>query len=429
MPTVTATGLGAGRYIAAGRRPSEATTTVHELETADGAKVRGVLTTVPGATTVVCLMHPRQDITHHPLVPGLLAAGAAVWTQHTRSVNNDLTLIHEQALLDVAAGMVFLRDRGFESIVTLGHSGGGTLYAYYLEQAGLAPEQRIAVTPGGRPSGLSEAEMPTADGAIFLAPHPGQGKLLLGCIDPSVTDEFDPMSVDPALNAFDPANGFAEPPHSSSYSAEFVERYRAAQLDRVRRIDDYARECLQRGAAARKRYATTRSAQDKREAIAPRIMTVYRTDADLRTVDLSLDPNDRPYGSVMGRRPDLINYGLVGFGRLTTPEAWLSTWSGISSNAEFARCAPGVRVPTLFIEVTGDQSAFPADTAQMVSALGAEDCTHIAARGTHFGGAITPGEPTGNVVAGAHAADWLEARFALAPIASGAEDEARDVAS
>ena len=99
--------LGAGRYLAAGSRPESAVTSVHELTTADGATVRGVLATVPGARTVVGLMHPRQDLTHHPLVPPLLRAGAAVWTQHTRSVNNDLSLLHEQALLDVAAGLVF----------------------------------------------------------------------------------------------------------------------------------------------------------------------------------------------------------------------------------------------------------------------------------------------------------------------------------
>jgi len=83
------TGLGAGRYLAAGERPDTTVTSVHELTTADGATVRGVLAAVPGARTVVCLMHPRQDLTHHPLVPLLLQAGAAVWTQHTRSVNND----------------------------------------------------------------------------------------------------------------------------------------------------------------------------------------------------------------------------------------------------------------------------------------------------------------------------------------------------
>ena len=88
-----------------------------------------MLVTVPGATTVVSLMHPRQDLTHHPLVPILLHAGTAVWTQHTRSVNNDLSLVHEQALLDAAAGLAFLRERGFAAVVTLGHSGGGSLYA------------------------------------------------------------------------------------------------------------------------------------------------------------------------------------------------------------------------------------------------------------------------------------------------------------
>src|SRR5690606_17321489 len=199
----------------------------YELTTADGATVRGVLATVPGARTVVCLMHPRQDVTHHPLVPLLLQAGVAVWTQHTRSVNNDLTLVHEQALHDVAAGMVFLRARGLDSFGPIGHSGGGTIYAYYLGQAAREPAQRIAATPGGRPAALADAQMPLADGAVFLAPHPGQGKLLLACIDPSVADESDPLSVVPELNPFDPANGFAEPPASSRYSEEFLRRYRA----------------------------------------------------------------------------------------------------------------------------------------------------------------------------------------------------------
>ena len=245
------TRLGAGRHIVADTRPASTTTSVHELTTADGATVRGVLATVPGATTVVVLMHPRQDVTHHPLVPPLLAAGAAVWTQHTRSVNNDLTLVHEQALLDVAAGLAFLRDRGFESVVTLGHSGGGTLFAFYAEQAGLPGPERIATTPGGRPTKLGEADLPQVDAAVFLAPHPGQGRLLLGCIDPSVADETDPLAAVPDLDPFDPRNGFAEPPTSSSFSTEFLERFRVAQRDRVARIDARAHAALARAAEAR----------------------------------------------------------------------------------------------------------------------------------------------------------------------------------
>ncbi|MBW0088087.1 alpha/beta hydrolase [Pseudonocardia sp. KRD-184] len=406
--------LGAGRYLDAGARPDATRTSLHELTTADGATVRGVLATVPGATTVVCLMHPRQDLTHHPLVPVLLQAGVAVWTQHTRSVNNDLVLVHEQALLDVAAGLVLLRER-FASVVTLGHSGGGPLYAFYLEQAGLPPADRIATTPGGRPTGLADAVLPGVDGVVFLAPHPGQGRLLLGCIDPSVADEADPLSVVPGLDPYDPANGFAEPPRSSSYDAAFLDRYRAAQRARVARIDAVARLHLARAAEARATAKRTGSAADRRRALAPRIMVVPRTDADPRTVDLSIDPSERPYGSLFGRRPDLINYGQVGFGRVTTPEAWLSTWSGLSSHADFVRCAPGVTAPTLFLELTGDQAAFPADSRRMVDALGAADLTHRTVRGLHFGAAIAEGEPTGNALAGQEIAAWLGERFATVP--------------
>ena len=405
--------LGEGRYLAAGERPPQTVTSVHELTTADGATVRGVLATVPGARTVVCLMHPRQDVTHHALVPLLLQAGAAVWTQGSRSPNNDLNLVHEQALLDVAAGQVFLRDRGFDDVVVLGHSGGGTLFAYYLEQA--AAPVRIARTPGGRPVDLAGADMPVADGAIFLAPHPGQGRLLLACIDPSVADEADPLSVVPELDPWDPANGFVEPPASSAYEAGFLERYRAAQHDRVARIDAVAREALARTAEARAAFTRSGAAADRRRALAPTIMTIFRTDADPRTVDLSLDPSERPYGSLFGKRPDLIDYGQVGFGRLATPEAWLSTWSGLSSNADFVRCATGVTVPTLFVELSGDQAAFPADSARMIAALGADDLVTAKVRGLHFGAAIEPGEPTGNELAAAEIVEWLGKRFALTP--------------
>jgi hypothetical protein len=406
--------LGAGRHVRSEPLPEVTRTSVYELRTADGASVTGTLRTVPGATTAVCIMHPRQDQTHHPLVPILLRAGCAVWTQTSRSVNNDINLVHEQTLLDAAAGLGHLRDLGLDHLVTLGHSGGGALYAFYHEQAGLNPAERIATTPAGRPSGLPDAELPQPDAAVFLAPHPGQGQLLLSCIDPSIADESDPLSRIPELDPYDPANGFADPPTSSCYTPEFMQRYRAAQSERVSRIDARARELAAETAEARARGKETGDRRDRRAAAAPRLIPVYRTDADPRTVDLSLDPNDRPYGSLFGRRPDLINYGLVGFGRLTTPDAWLSTWSGISSNAEFVRCAPGVRAPTLFLELTGDQAAFPADSRAMASALGATDLTVSSVRGTHFGGPIVPGETAGSRLAGDQIAQWLDARFGLA---------------
>ena len=410
--------LGAGRYLAAAAPPASTVTSVHQLTTHDGASVSGVLRTVPGATTVVTLMHPRQDVTHHPAVPELLARGYAVWTQGARSVNNDLALVHEQALLDAAAGQQFLRERDFGAVVTFGHSGGGPLFAFYHQQAGAAPGDRIASTPGGRPVDLAGATMPVPDAAVFMAPHPGQGELLQRIIDPSVADESDPLAADPALDPFRPDNGFVPAPASSSYSGPFIERYRAAQGARIARLDALALELLAQANEGRRRFAAGKDPADRRQAIAPRVMTVFRTDADLRHVDLSLDPNDRPYGSLMGKRPDLTNYGLVGFGRLSTPEAWLSTWSANHSNASFLRCAPAVTVPTLLVELTGDQACFPADAAAMAAALGAADKQRASVRGTHFGGAIAPGDPPGIRLAAAEIGAWLSERFPAAPPAA-----------
>jgi hypothetical protein len=403
--------LGAGRYVAPALIPGATLTTAHELPTADGATVNGLLRTVPGATTVAFLMHPRQDFSHHVLVPELLMHGYAVWTQGARSVGNDLSLLHEQAILDMAAGHVFLRDKGFESVISVGHSGGAALAAFYIEQATQPAAQRLKSTPGGKPVPLADAEMPVPDGLMLMAPHPGQGQLLMRMIDPSVSDEADPLSVDPRLDPYSEANGFATPPASSSYSPDFIERYRTAQRQRIERIDEAARERVAAAAKARKRFSSSADPRDRRESLASGVIVVHRTDADLRGVDLSLDPNDRPYGSLFGRRPDLTNYGIVGFGRLTTPEAWLSTWSALSSRAGLMKCAPSVRVPTLIVELTGDQACFPADANDLSTALDTEDVTHVQVAGGHFGAAITDGATSGATLAGNAMGHWLGSRF------------------
>ncbi|MEV6007842.1 hypothetical protein AB0M29_13620 [Streptomyces sp. NPDC051976] len=344
-------------------------------------------------------------------MPELLARGYAVWTQNTRGAGNDLTLLHEQALLDAAAGHTFLRDHGFATVVSVGHSGGAALAAYYIEQAGLPPAHRETATPGGKPVPLAEARMPVPDGLLLMAPHLGQGHLLMRMIDPSVVDETDPMSVDPALDPYDHRNGFTEPPTSSRYTRDFIEEYRQAQRARVERIDQVARERVAVSARARKRYANTREANDRRRSLASGVILVHRTDADLRGVDLSIDANDRPYGSLFGRRPDLTNYGIVGFGRLTTPEAWLSTWSGISSRAGLLRCATGIAVPVLLVELTGDQACFPADARELAGAFASGDVTHVRVPGRHFGAPLTEGMTSGATLAAETVSDWLRTRF------------------
>jgi hypothetical protein len=201
--TANRTRLGAGRYLDTQALSGGVSESTHSLKTHDEAKVNGVLRAVPGARTVVCIMHPRQDVTHHSLVPELLARGFAVRTQGTRSVNNDIALLHEQALLDVAAGQSFLRERDFDAVVTLGHSGGGTLFAFYHEQACTPPAARLAAGPAGRPTLFGEADMPAPDAAIFMATHPGQGELLLRMIDPSERRERSALDRPRPRSVFD----------------------------------------------------------------------------------------------------------------------------------------------------------------------------------------------------------------------------------
>lgn len=403
--------LGSGRYLAPADVPEATHVSAHELTTHDGATVHGLLRVLPGATSVAFLMHPRQDFSHHVLVPELLERGFAVWTQGSRSQGNDLTLLHEQAVLDMAAGHAFLRDRGFEHVVAIGHSGGATLAAFYLQQAGRDPGERLDSTPGGKPIPLRDAELPLADGLILFAPHPGQGALLQRVIDPSVVDEADPLSVAPELDPYDPANGFAPPPESSRYAPEFVARYRQAQRERIERIDAVAWERVRDARNAKGRFRADGDARDRRASLAAGVIVVHRTDADLRSVDLSLDPNDRPYGSLFGRRPDLTNYGIVGFGRLTTPEAWLSTWSANATRADLAACAPEVAVPTLLVELTGDQACFPAGARKVVELLPHEDVTHVRVPGRHFGAALREGMSSGATLAGKEMAHWIGERF------------------
>ena len=391
--------------------PAGAVTRNVVLRTADGAATGGSLYTNGPARTVVCIMHPREFMACHYFIPDILGAGFAAWTQSPRSVGNDLRLEHEFALYDVAAGLEFLRQQGFRNIVLLGNSGGSGLYSFYIQQSHLPAEARIARTPGGRPTNLASLDMPLADGMIFVAPHPGQGALLLQCIDPSIVDESDPLSVDPALDPFDPRNGFVDPPRSSRYAPQFVTRYRAAQRARVERLDTQARRLIAERMAARKQVKEGGTRDDRRRAGHSPIMTIWRTDADLRNFDLSLDPSDRPYGSLWGKDPYTSNFGSVGFARLCSPESWLSTWSGVSSNASLAKTAPSITQPTLLVDYTGDPACFPTVVDSIFVSIGSTTKRRERVRGDHHGRALVSGEEPGRYVAGRLLQQWLRDTF------------------
>ena len=375
------------------------------LPTDDRAATSGTLYTVPGAQRVVTLMHPRVDFTHHYLIPLLLARGFAVFAQRSRWVNNDVALVHERLVLDIAAAHRWLDERGFDDVALLGNSGGASLYCLYAQQASLAPERRLQDDPAGGRIDLGGA-LPVPRRLILLAPHPGQGDMLMHCIDPSVTDEDDSGSCDPSLDVYHPANGFAEPPAPSRYAAEFLARYRDAQRSRVERIDERARGML----TERRRLAASAEPADRRRSAAASYVVVHRTDADPRAVDLSLDPSRRDYGSIFGVRPEVTNGGAVGFGRLSTPEAWLSTWSGLSSRAAIRLTAPDIRVPTLLVGYTADNTVYPSDLDAIQSTLATEELTRVDVDGDHYGLSPDHGSRPGGPAVADLVADWVAER-------------------
>jgi hypothetical protein len=96
---------------------------------------------------------------------------------------------------------------------------------------------------------------------------------------------------------------------------------------------------------------------------------------------------------------------------LTTAEAWLSTWSGLSSNASVARSLAGVTVPLLIIEFTGDTSVFPGDIAAAVEAAASDDVTHHRIRADHFGRPLAHGDEPGLPVAAHAMTQWAKERL------------------
>ena len=102
-------------------------------------------------------------------------------------------------------------------------------------------------------------------------------------------------------------------------------------------------------------------------------MVVYRTMANPDYVDRERDPSPRDYGSLLSDRPDLMNWQLLGFGRVCTPRAWLSTWSALSSQADMIENLAHVTTPSLMIHAGADREIHPADQRALDEALVAED--------------------------------------------------------
>jgi pimeloyl-ACP methyl ester carboxylesterase len=328
---------------------------------------------------VACIAtHYNVDFSEHYMAEPLAERGIAFLGWNTRYRGNEPFFLLEHALVDIGAGVRWLREEaGVDAVVILGNSGGGSLMGAYQSQA---TDPSIEATVG---LSLPDAvlELAPADLYVSLNAHPGRPEVLTAWMDPAVVDESDPLSVDPDLDMFDPAHG---PP----YAPDFVTRYRGAQVARNDRITAWARAELERLASA--------GAWD-------RLFTIPRVWADLRFADLSLDPSDRDPGCYAGD-PRGANYGPFAIGGTSTLRSWLSMWSLETSQCRAAPHLERIAVPSLVVQSLADRGVFPSDARAIHDAVAAEDKTLELVPGAHYF------EDTGPADVADLVAAWIDAR-------------------
>jgi pimeloyl-ACP methyl ester carboxylesterase len=314
-----------------------------------------------GKDLAFVVSHPSSNFHGHYLVGPLERRGVALMALNTRYAGNDTTLLMERCIQDLGAGVAFLRAQGYRKVALIGNSGGGALAAFYQAQA---EHLTIRNTPDGRLIDLAPEDLPRADGLAFCAAHPGRAQVLTDWLDPSVTDELDMLSTDPVLDMFNPGNG---PP----YDREWLSRYRAAQLARNERITHWTLERL-------RSFEADADPEKPKDAA----FLVFRTAADPRFVDLTLDPSDRKAGTTRGSAR-AANYGVMHTGRICSLRSWLSQWSLRLSRADGPRSLERTSVPVLSVTYGADTVVFPSQVAQFTAAAAGRCSAHTLKGATH----------------------------------------------
>jgi len=340
--------------------------------------------------TLVVMMHPTSSLQVLPVPRALAEAGVHVLCAGNRYFRNDTPLIMEKVAVDLGIYVRHAREAwGYEKVVLLGWSGGGPLALFYQSQA---EQPTVTTTPAGDPADLTSAGLIPADGIIFQAANISRARLLAQAIDPSVIDEGDPDRRILELDIYDPRN-----PNQPPYSPDFVAHYRQAQLARLRRRTDYVKETL--GMLRRK------GGKEQERGL-----LTHRTMADLRYVDPTIDPNDRPPGVCVSGDPESANSGPVGWARYSTLRSWLSQWSVFDSNVNGAQAAASIRAPMMLMQNSADEACPPADLPEIYAAAGSPDKTmHVLKGAKHY----YQGQPELLAQATRLTLDWMRSRGLL----------------
>lgn len=309
------------------------------------------------------VVHPTNNFMNHYLVEPLERLGRAVLALNTRYLGNEAFLVFERAIQDVGSGIRYLREAGYRHVCLIGNSGGAALAALYQAQA---ERLTITATPAGDPVTLTPDDLPPADSIALIAAHPGRARTLTTRLDAAVIDEADIFATDPSLDIFESKNG---PP----FSEEFLSRLRAAQIARNRRITEWCQ--------ARLRQFEALSSE---VPIRDQNFIVYRTMADPRFIDLTLEPNGRKPGTALTENARAANLATNGTAALASLRSWLSQWSYDHSRADGPVRISETSVPTLVIDYAADEIVYPSDREAWLQALGARATMKEIAGAGHY---------------------------------------------
>ncbi|MFY9334594.1 MAG: alpha/beta hydrolase [Mycobacterium sp.] len=325
--------------------------------------------------TVLVFMHPIGGGAYLPMVSALARAGHHVIYAGSRFRGTDSALLMEKVVEDLGEVIKDAKSRlGYHTVVLAGWSGGGSLSLFYQQQAQRATTDLIP-----------------ADAVLLLAAHVSRHGTLTEWLDASILDESDPSRHDPELDLYNPDN-----PNQPPYTAEFLDRYRRAQIDRNRRITMWVKEKLA------ELQATGRGDEEH-------CFVVHGTMADPRWLDPTVDPNDRTPGTCYLGDPRVVNHSPIGLARFCSLRSWLSQWSYDDAPADGVVCGRDIAVPTLVIGNLADDACTPSHTRRLFDAIGHPDKEmHEIADANHYYSGPDQREPLAQAVG--IITDWLTQR-------------------
>ena len=279
-------------------------------------------------------------------------------------------------------------------------------------------------------------DLPPADGLVLRSVTIGTAASFLIRLDGAVVDE-ETGEVDPALDMYDPRNGFDRRTRTATYATDFLTRYYRAQAARMNRLVADAERRLRAIDAGQARFADDD------------FVVIPRTRANPTTVDLGLaagsaapaftypagrvahvrdvrppnpewPQNGRAAGAAVHRLRALLTYRLVRVDEsrfdplATTPAA-----SGIDFASSASSTPPSlgrISVPVLIIQGTGDESnSVKIPTAELNRAAAASvDCSLVFVEGgQHSMEPVDLSFGDTRAIAVAAIADWIGDRFPL----------------